>query len=340
MSTHKAIAIVGANSLLGEALLAILEDQDFGFAEVRLLDLDEEAGGRLMLRGQSLRVEPLGSFDFSGVAVALMALDAAQAQACLPRIRQAGCIAVDASSALAADTDVPLVVAAVNPQALELARASGAVRCPDAQTLLTAQAVHPLIAEGGLESLSIATYQSASTLGQQGLEALALQTGKLLNGQPAESSLLGRQLAFNLLPRLGEPGDAGDTDQEWRIADDLRRLFGMPELPVLATCVLVPMFFGTAQVVQLRTRELLDVGRLPTLLRRNRNLKLLDKSAPAGFPTPVEQATGNEKLWIGRLRQSAQDGRLMQMWAVADNLRACLAMNQLQVTELLIKDYL
>lgn len=340
MSAQKAIAIVGANSLQGEALLAVLEDQDFGFAGVHLLDVAEEAGGRLMLHGQSLRVEPLESFDFSSVAVALMALEPEQVIACMPRIREAGCIAVDASGALRSVTRVPLVVAAINPQALASAVEAGAVNCPDAQTLLTAQVVNPLLAEAGVQMLSVATYQSASTLGQSGLEALALQTGKLLNGQPADAGLTGRQMAFNLIPRLGLLDESGNTQDELRMVDDLRVLFDLPELPVQVTQVLVPVFYGSAQVIQVQNQEALEAARIPVLLRRNRNLKLLDKPADNGFPTPIEQASGSDRLWVGRIRQNPQDPRLLQLWAVADNFRACLAMNQLQVTQLLIKDFL
>ena len=339
MSKTRDVALVGVSGLAGETLLNVLDEQDFAFGQIHLLDTEERAGGRPMLKGQSQRVEVLERFDFSRVALVLFA-DAQLAAAWAQPAVDAGCLVVDACGAFRQATDVPLVVAEVNPQALTGVRGRGIVACPDAQVVQTLVALQPLIAQAGLQSVTVATYQSMSTQGNDEVEGLALQTGRLLNGQPAEKGTFDKQAAFNLIPRIGEADEDGNSLVERQLADDVRRILELPQLPVSATCVLVPTFFGSAQVMQVRTREPLPVKRAATLLRKAAGVKLLDKPAAGGYPTPVSDATGSDQVWVGRLRQDSFDPLSISMWVVSDNLRKGVALNSLAVAELLIKDHL
>lgn len=339
MSKTRDIAVVGMSGLVGETLLTVLDDHEFEFGQVHLLDTEDQAGNRLMLKGQSQRVEVLEKFDFSKVAVVIFA-DAWLASDWAGRAVAAGCRVVDACGAFRHKPDVPLVVAEVNPQALADMGARGIVSCPDAQVVQTLVALHPLVAEGGLQALTIATYQSMSTLGDEEVEALALQTGRLLNGQPPEKGAFEKQAAFNLIPRVGELDEAGNSQLEQHLAEDVRRILGMPQLPVAVTCVLVPIFFGSAQVMQVKTAQVLADGRVAKLLRKAPGVKLLDKPTAGGYPTPVSDATGSDHVWVGRVRQDSFDPTGISMWVVSDNLRKGVAINSLAVAQLLIKDYL
>jgi len=339
MSKTRDVALVGMSGLVGEALLNVLDEQDFAFGQIHLLDTEERAGGRPMLKGQSQRVEVLERFDFSRVALVLFADAQLAADWAQPAVA-AGCLVVDACGAFRHEAEVPLVVAEVNPQALEGARQRGIVACPDAQVVQTLVALQPLIEQAGLQSVTVATYQSMSTQGNDEVEALALQTGRLLNGQPAEKGAFDKQAAFNLIPRIGEVEEDGSSPAERRLADDVRRILALPQLPVSATCVLVPTFFGSAQVMQIRTRDPLTIKRAATLLRKAPGVKLLDKPAAGGYPTPVSDATGSDQVWVGRLRQDSFDPLSISLWVVSDNLRKGVALNSLAVAELLIKDYL
>lgn len=339
MSKTTDIAIVGVRGLVGEALLTVLSEHELEFGAIHLLDIEDHAGGRPMLKGQSQRVEVLERFDFSRVAVAVFG-DAELATNWAAEVVEAGCLVVDACGAFRHNEHIPLVVADVNPQMLAGIRQRGIVACPDAQVVQTVLALRPLINEAGIESLTIATYQSMSTLDNDAVEALALQTGRLLNGQPAEKGILNKQAAFNLIPRIGPTDEQGNSDQELHLANDVRRILELPQLPVSATCVLVPTFFGSAQVMQLRTREELTVKRAGTLLRKTPGIKLLDKQTAGAFPTPVTEATGSDDLWVGRLRQDIFDAHSLSMWLVSDNLRKGVALNSLAIAELLIKTQL
>ena len=339
MRKTRGVAVVGVSGLAGEAVLNVLDEHEFDFGQIHLLDTEEQAGGRLMLKGQSQRVDVLERFDFSGVAVVLFA-DAWLASDWAKRVVAAGCLVVDACGAFRHKTDVPLVVAEVNPQALADIGPHGIISCPDAQVVQTLVALKPLLSAAGLQSLNVATYQSMSTLGNEEVEALALQTGRLLNGQPPEKGAFDKQAAFNLIPRVGELDEAGNSQLEQHLAEDVRRILELPQLPVAVTCVLVPTFFGTAQVMQLRTAEPLAAGRAATLLRKAKGVKLLDKPAAGGYPTPVSDATGSDHVWVGRVRQDSFDPTSIGMWVVSDNLRKGVALNSLAIAQLLIKDYL
>ena len=339
MSKSCDVAIVGVYGIAGESLMSLLDDHQFPFAKIHLLETEEAAGGRLMLNGLSQRVEVVERFDFRQVKVVIFTGDKALAAKWASVAVEAGCVVVDSAGAFR-DADIPLVVAEANPAALKGYRARGIVACPDAQVVQAVIALKPLLAEAGLESVTVATYQSMSTLGQEEVEALALQTGRLLNGQPAERGAFAKQAAFNLIPRLGEIDEEGNTADEKQFAEDVRRLLELGDLPVSVTCVMVPVFFGTAQVLQARTASAIPIKRLSTLMRKAPGLKLLDKPAEGGYPTPVSDATGSDQVWVGRLRLDSRDPNAINMWIVSDNLRKGVALNSLLVAELLIKDYL
>lgn len=339
MSKTRAVALVGVSGLTGETLINVLDDHDFELGELHLLDTEEQAGGRLMVKGESQRVEVLEKFDFSRVALVVFA-DAWLASDWADRVVAAGCVVVDACGAFRHRTDVPLVVAEINSRALADLGSRRIVSCPDAQVVQTLLALQPLVAEGGLQMLNIATYQSMSTVGNEEVEALALQTGRLLNGQPPEKGAFDKQAAFNLIPRVGELDEAGNSQLEEHLVTDVRRILDLPDLPMMATCVLVPTFFGTAQVMQLRTDRALPAGRAATLLRKASGVKLLDRASAGGYPTPVTDATGSDQVWVGRLRQDSRDPVSISMWVVSDNLRKGVALNSLAIAQLLIKDYL
>tara|TARA_R110002020_G_scaffold164137_1_gene350558 strand:+ start:2121 stop:3140 length:1020 start_codon:yes stop_codon:yes gene_type:complete len=339
MSKACNVAIVGVTGMIGDVLINVLDDHEFPIEKLYLVDEEAVAGGRLMYKGQSLRVDPLERFDFSSVRVAIFLCAESVAATWVQRALAAGCSVIDASGHSRGDDSLPLAVAGVNPQVLEGLTWPGVVACPDSQVVQAALALHA-VAGSGLEAVSIATYQSMSTRDLDAVEGLALQTGRLLNGQPPEAGALEKQAAFNLIPRTGDVDEQGYTQNEVRLAEDLRRVLDCPAIPVSVTCILVPVFYGNAAVIHAKTVESVDVKRLAALVRKAPGVKLLDKPAPGGYPTPVSEATGSDAVWIGRLRQDLTDPAGLNMWIVSDNLRKGVVLNSLQTLELLIKDYL
>ncbi|SDU01401.1 aspartate-semialdehyde dehydrogenase [Halopseudomonas salegens] len=339
MATSAAWAIVGVNSMVGENLVALLDEHSFGYSELALFETAEDAGGRLLIAGESRRVEPLEKADFSRYAVVIFATEAAVSAEWAPRAVAAGCWVIDTSEQWQDDTQVPMLVADVNAASVLAGLPRGLLVSPDSQVVQAALVLQPLLGKG-LRAATISTYQSLSTQGRSALEAMALQTGKLLNGQPVEGGSFEKQAAFNLLPRIGAAQDDGSSAAEARLVSGLRRVLPLTEVPLSVTAVLVPVFYGSGHSLQLELEQPVDRKALASLLRKGPAIKILDKPAAGGFPTPVTEAAGDEHLWVGRIRQDSIDPKRVSLWSVADNLRVGVARNTLQVAELLIKDYL
>lgn len=339
MAASAAWAIVGVNSMVGENLIALLDELSIDHASLALFEPAEEAGGRLMIGGESRRIEPLEKADFSRFAVVIFATDAAVSAEWAPRAVEAGCWVIDTSEHWQDDPQVPMLVADVNAAGVLPGLKPGLLVSPDSQVVQAALVLQPLLAKG-VRAVNLSTYQSVSTLGRSALEAMALQTGKLLNGQPVEGDHFEKQAAFNLLPRIGAAQDDGSSAAEARLVAGLRRVLPLERVPVSVTAVLVPVFYGSGHSLQLELDTVVDRKALASLLRKVPAIKILDKPAAGGYPTPVTEAAGDEHLWVGRIRQDEIDPKRVSLWSVADNLRLGVARNTLQLAELLIKDYL
>ena len=339
MSNVADIAIVGASSLVGDMLINVLEEHSYPFGQVRLVDVDDEAGERRMINGQSVRVEALSSFDFASVKLAIVAGDRDFALQHIAAIRDAGALVIDTTGLLTGQGVT--VVAEVNPATLADAVQRRVVACPDSQVLQSALVLKVLDGMSPVQRVSVATYQSMSTHSKAAVEGLAMETGRLLNGQPIEKGgALAKQSAFNLQPCASDLDESGASREERDLVAGIGEVLGLPSLPVLANCVMVPLFYGTAQMMQVTTAEPLDAQKVINVLRRAKGIKVLDKAEAGGYPTPVTDATGSDQVWVGRLRQDAGQPNTIHLWVVSDNLRKGVALNSLMIADLLIKDYL
>ncbi len=340
MPENATLAVVGADSLVGDAVLELLAGRGFAASTLRALDTADAVGKRVEFGGGRLKIQAVEGFDFSICAVAVFCAGAELTRDQAPRAVDAGCMVVDASGCYSADAGVPLVAADVNPDALAAYAGKGVVACPSAAALQLALVLKPLHDAAGVARVNVAAYQSASGLGRSGTEELARQTALLLNGRPVDPQLFPRQLAFNALARVGEMLDSGYTADESVLAEQVRRLLGEQAPGINATIVYIPTFHGDGQVVHLETRDKLDAERARTLLVGAAGLKLLDSRAPEDFPTAVTDAVGSEQVFVGRVREDMSHPRGLDLWTVADNVRAGIARNSVQIVEFLVKKYL
>ncbi|TVP93693.1 MAG: aspartate-semialdehyde dehydrogenase, partial [Pseudomonadaceae bacterium] len=328
MAASAALAIVGVTSMVGENLVALLDEGTFSYSELALFEPTEEAGGRLMIGGDSRRIEALEKADFSRFAVVIFATEAAVSAEWAPRAVAAGCWVIDTSEQWQDDAQVPMLVADVNAASALPGLSRGLLVSPDSQVVQAALILQPMLAKG-LRAATISTYQSLSTQGRSALEAMALQTGKLLNGLPVEGGTFEKQAAFNLLPRIGAAEEDGSSAAEQRLMAGLRRVMPLDTVPLSVTAVLVPVFYGSGHSVHLELEQAVDRKALASLLRKVPAVKVLDKPVAGGFPTPVTEAAGDDHLWVGRIRQDAVDPKRVSLWSVADNLRVGVARNTL-----------
>lgn len=327
--------MIGVSTLVGETLVNILAEQDFPLDTLYPLDGADEAGGRVEFKGRHLRVGDVASFDFSQVQLAFFCADADISAAYVPRATAAGCVVIDDSGLFRMEADVPLVVAEVNPESLAGWRARRIIANPNAATVLMLTALKPIHDAVGITRINVATYQAVSGVGRAGLEELGRQTADLLNMRSLETPVFSRQIAFNLLPDIGPVEANGYTREEMKMVRETRKILGEDNLQVNPTAVRVPVFYGHAMALHIETRAKLSAAGARTMLQHARGV-----TVPEDDPTPVTDASGEDAVFVGRIREDISYKNGLDMWLVGDNMRKGGALNCVQIAQVLVKDYM
>lgn len=342
MTEHNgfSVAVVGATGLVGEAMLACLEQRKFPLRELKLLASERSAGQRVKFGGKSYVVADLAGFDFAGVDIALFSAGGSVSKMHAPRAAAAGAIVIDNTSCFRYEDDIPLVVPEVNPGDLALARKRNIIANPNCSTIQMVVALKPIYDKAGITRINVATYQAASGAGRSMVEELARQTAALMNGRPLGKTLSPRQLAFNALPQIDVFEDNGYTREEMKMCWETRKILGDPEIGVNATAVRIPVFFGHSEAVHLETAEKISARQARSLLRKAPGVAVLDRRVPGGYPTAVTEAGGDDAVWVGRIREDISHPRGLSLWIVADNIRKGAALNSVQIAEAFVKNHM
>ncbi len=335
MSKAFDVAVVGATTLVGEAIIESLAERDFPVGQLSLLDRGADSSYS-RFRGKRIPVGDPDTFDFTQSHIAFFACDEALAFELAPRAAETGCIVIDASGAYGRDPDVPLVVPEVNPEAVGDFEARHVLASPSGAAVILALALAPIQQNVGVARVSVVSFHPVSGQGKAGVNELASQTAKLLNAQPVETGIFSRQIAFNVLPQVGAPEPDGYTREERTMADALRRVFADPDLGVNPTAVQLPVFFGYGMAVNLETRRPLSGDGLRELYRAIPGIEASEE----GYPTPVTDTPESDALHVARIREDASRPHALDMWVVADNIRRGGAINCVQIAEILVNEIL
>ena len=327
------VAVVGATGAVGQTMLSILAERGFPVGKLSVLASARSAGNQVEFNDGKVTVENLATFDPAGVDIALFSAGGDISKEYAPKFAAAGAVVIDNSSAFRYDDDVPLVVSEVNPEAAR-ARPRGIIANPNCSTMQLMPVLAPIHREAGIERINIATYQSVSGAGQTGMEELGRQTAQLLGFQPAEAKKFPVQIAFNLIPHIDEFQDNGYTKEEMKLVWETRKILGDDSILVNPTAVRVPVFYGHSEAVHIETREKISLERVRELLAAAPGVEVVDERKAGGYPTPVTHASGNDPVYVGRLREDISHPRGIDMWVVADNIRKGAALNAVQLAEL------
>ncbi|MCO7516004.1 aspartate-semialdehyde dehydrogenase [Pseudomonas guariconensis] len=325
------IAIVGATGSVGETLVQILEELDFPVGTLHLLASMESAGSSVMFAGRKLRVREVDSFDFAQVRLAFFAAGPAVSRSFAEKARQAGCSVIDLSGGL--DQALALVPEA-NGEQLAQQPLPVLLASPSAAAVALAVALAPLKGLLDIERVQVMACLAVSSQGREAVSELARQTAELLNARPLEPRFFDRQMAFNLLGRVGGADEQGHTALERRLVGELRVLLGMPALKISVSCVQVPVFFGDSFSVALQSRRAVDLAAVNAALEAAESVELVE---PDDYPTPVGDAVGQDVVYVGRVRHGIDEDQQLNLWLTTDNLRKGAALNAVQVARLLIK---
>ncbi|MHC0429437.1 aspartate-semialdehyde dehydrogenase [Streptomyces sp. O3] len=342
------LAVVGATGAVGTVMLQILSQHADIWGEIRLIASPRSAGRKLTVRGEEVEVTALSEEAFDGVDIAMFDVPDDVSAQWAPIAAAKGAVVVDNSAAFRMDPDVPLVVPEVNPHAARV-RPRGIVANPNCTTLSMIVAVGALHAEFGLRELVVSSYQAVSGAGRAGVDALRAQTelvaGTELGTTPGDvrravgddTGPFSEPIALNVVPWAGSLREDGWSSEELKVRDESRKILGLPELRVSATCVRVPVVTTHSLTVHARFEGEVTVDRAHEILSTAPGVVLFDNPAAGEFPTPAD-VVGTDPTWVGRVRRSLDDPTAVELFVCGDNLRKGAALNTAQIAELVAAD--
>ena len=343
------LAVVGATGAVGTVMLDLLSTRTDVWGEIRLVASARSAGKRLHLRGQDVEVVALAPEVFDGVDVAMFDVPDEVSAEWAPIAAARGAVAVDNSGAFRMDPDVPLVVPEVNPEQARI-RPKGIISNPNCTTLSMIVALGALHQRYGLRELVVASYQAASGAGQSGIDTLRAQLAKAaddpdIGTRPGDvRKVVGdfgpfpAPLAMNVVPWAGSLRDGGWSSEELKVRNESRKILGLPDLKVSATCVRVPVITTHSIAVHAVFDREPSQGEAQTILRDSAGVLLVDNPELGEFPTPAD-AVGTDPTWVGRVRRSLDDPHALDLFVCGDNLRKGAALNTAQIAELVASEF-
>ena len=334
------VAVVGATGVVGEAMLEILAERKFPLGTVHALASERSVGKTVMFGGKPLRVSDLAEFDFSPCKIGLFSAGASVSDVYAPKAAAAGCIVVDNTSRFRYDDDIPLVVPEVNPEKIAEHKHKGIIANPNCSTIQMVVALKPIYDAVGITRINVATYQSVSGAGRSAVEELARQTSALLNGQPLDIEGDAKQIAFNAVPHIDVFQDNRYTREEMKLVWETRKILGDDSIAINPTTVRVPVFFGHSEAVHIETESKISAEDVCDLLRKAAGVELMDGTGTGQYPTAVTESSGNDPVYVGRVREDISHPSGINLWVVSDNIRKGAALNSVQIAEILAKNHL
>lgn len=343
MTRKPSLAVVGATGAVGTVMLDILSKRENVWGEIRLIASKRSAGKKLLCRGEELTVVELTPESFEGIDVAMFDVPDEVSLEWGPIAASCGAVVVDNSGAFRMDREVPLVVPEVNPEEIKK-RPKNIISNPNCTTLSMIVAIGALHREFGVEELVVASYQAASGAGQPGLDALRAQiesvAGKNVGDETSDVRTVVTELgpfpaplALNVIPWAGSLKEAGYTSEEMKVRNESRKILGLPNLKVSATCVRVPVLTTHSLAVHAKFTNTVTRDQALTVLKSADGLRVLDNPEEKIFPTPID-VVGTDPTWVGRVRASLDDPRSIDLFVCGDNLRKGAALNTAQIAEL------
>jgi aspartate-semialdehyde dehydrogenase len=327
------VAVLGASGAVGQELLLLLAERRFPVARLTLLASPRSAGQQVQWNGQTLTIEPVSAEAFNGVDVVLASAGGSVSKQWAPVAAAAGAVVIDNSSAFRMDAQVPLVVPEVNPHAAF--HHTGVIANPNCTTILMTLALAPLAARRSLRRVVVSTYQSASGAGARAMDELAQLSRTVLDGGTPQSSVLPHSLAFNLFLHNSPLQDNGYCEEELKMLNETRKIMGLPDLRVSATCVRVPVLRAHSEAINIEFHEPFPVEEARALLSKAPGVELIEDFNANRFPMPTD-VTGRDAVAVGRIRQDLSEPNALELWLCGDQIRKGAALNAIQIAELLM----
>ncbi|MDM7849433.1 aspartate-semialdehyde dehydrogenase [Pseudochrobactrum kiredjianiae] len=329
------VAIVGATGNVGREMLNILEERGFPASEVVALASRRSLNTEVSYGDKTLKTKVLDTYDFSDVDICLMSAGGSVSKEWSPKIAAQGCVVIDNSSAWRYDSDVPLIVPEVNPEAIDGFRKRNIIANPNCSTAQLVVALKPLHDAATIKRIVVATYQSVSGAGKEGMDELFQQSRAVFVADPVSAQKFTKRIAFNVIPHIDDFMEDGSTKEEWKVMAETKKMLD-PKIKVSCTAVRVPVFIGHSEAVNIEFDKPISADEAREILREAPGCQVVDKLEDGGYITPYESA-GEDATFISRIREDITLENGLSMWIVADNLRKGAALNTIQIAELLLE---
>ena len=323
------VAVVGATGLVGQTFLKVLKERNFPVEKLYLYASARSAGKIVNFDGKDYTVIELKEENIKDdIDVALFSAGGSISKEYAPKFKAKGAIVIDNSSAWRMEKDIPLVVPEANPEALE--GHNGIIANPNCSTIQVMPVLKVLADKYGLKRVVYSTYQAVAGSGQKGIDDLEAN----LKGEPSKN--YPHQIAFNLLPHIDSFLDNGYTKEEMKMVEETRKILGLPDLKVTATCVRVPVKMGHAVSVNVELEKSFDLKDVFKAFEEKEGVIVKDNVSKNVYPMPIE-AEDTDEVYVGRIRRDESVENGLNLWVVADNIRKGAATNTIQIAETLIK---
>jgi len=331
------VAVVGATGAVGEEMLKILLQRDFPVRGIRALASERSEGTTLEFGPDQVKVERLTPSSFKEIEIALFSAGTSISKEFSPIAARAGAVVVDNSAAFRMDPATPLVVPEVNPQAVR--NHKGIIANPNCSTIQMVVVIYPIHRVSRIRRIIVSTYQAVSGTGREAPEELRNQTHQWVRGDEITREVYPHQIAFNLLPHIGEFLPNGYTSEEMKMLDETRKIMQDGRINITATCVRVPVFCSHSEAVTIETERRVSAEEAREILSHSPGVLVQDDPQSNIYPLPIE-AEGKDEVFVGRIREDGSRENSLMLWIVSDNLRKGAALNAIQIAELLIRENL
>lgn len=328
------VAIVGATGVVGDRFIRVLEQREFPVRAMRMMASKRSVGRTLAFRGEQIPVEETTDNSFAGVDIVFLSATTEASRHFGPIAAKAGALVIDDSSAFRMDPEVPLVVPEVNGEDVKWHR--GIISTPNCTTVPIVMLVKPLHDVNPIRRIIADTYQAVSGTGGAAVTELTTQSRALLDGGAVDVEVYPHQIAFNVLPQVDSFLENGYTKEEWKMVQETRKIMHLPELPISATCVRVPVPVSHSEALHLEFTNPMSAEEARRILAAAPGVVVQDDPANSVYPMPLTAAERDE-VFVGRIRQDASHPRGLALWVVSDNLMKGAALNAVQIAETAIK---
>ncbi|MBR7009699.1 MAG: aspartate-semialdehyde dehydrogenase [Oscillospiraceae bacterium] len=328
------VGILGATGSVGREMMKILLERNFPISELHLFASERSAGKVVAWNGGPIQIELAAEDAFEGLDIVLGAAESEVARQFAPAIVKAGAVFIDNSSAFRLREDVPLVVPEVNPEDVKQHR--GIIANPNCSTIIAVTAINALRQLSPIVSMTASTYQAVSGAGAAGPMELSEQVNAVMKGQPVQPRTFPHQIAFNLIPQIGDEQESGYTSEEMKLQYEGRKILHLPQMKVSCTCVRVPVVRSHSLSLSLKFQRRISLYEARRAIQFAPGCRLVDDLAEHQYPMPL-YSSDQDLVFVGRIRPDLTDENGLCLWCCGDQVRKGAATNAIQIAELLIE---